>query len=215
MTKPLNTKRYTHFVWDWNGTLLNDVWLSVRSINEVLVSRKLNTLTEAEYKELFDFPVKDYYARLGFNFDTDPFEVVGTEFIVAYDAHTRECELQRAAPDVLRQLNSAGKHSIVLSARKHQQLDEEMYFFGLDKLMLDWHGLDNHYAESKIGIGHKLLERNNVNPQKALMIGDTLHDAEVAKALGIDCVLFTGGHQALRKLQLANVPLIASLSELI
>ena len=40
----------------------------------------------------------------------------------------------------------------------------------------------------------KKIKENSLDPGKALIIGDTLHDAEVAKALGINCILYSGGH---------------------
>ena len=56
------------------------------------------------------------------------------------------------------------------------------------------YGSDNICATGKIGIGQRLIKENFLNPEKALIIGDTLHDAEVAKALGIKCILYSGGH---------------------
>ena len=56
------------------------------------------------------------------------------------------------------------------------------------------YGSDNICATGKIGIGQRLIKENFLNPEKALIIGDTLHDAEVAKALGINCILYSGGH---------------------
>ena len=56
------------------------------------------------------------------------------------------------------------------------------------------YGSDNICATGKIGIGQRLIKENSLDPGKALIIGDTLHDAEVAKALGINCILYSGGH---------------------
>ena len=50
--------RYKHIIWDWNGTLLDDRWLCVEGINQALVKRDLNPITENKYRENFTFPVK-------------------------------------------------------------------------------------------------------------------------------------------------------------
>ena len=55
-------------IWDWNGTLLNDLDLSVSTINTLLYKRELPLLKNDTYKEVFSFPVKDYYQAVGFDF---------------------------------------------------------------------------------------------------------------------------------------------------
>ena len=55
-------------IWDWNGTLLNDMELCVHTINEMLQKRNLHELSVDEYKEVFSFPVKDYYQKIGFDY---------------------------------------------------------------------------------------------------------------------------------------------------
>lgn len=73
-----------HIIWDWNGTLLDDLWLSIKAINIVLNRYQLPEIHEEKYLEIFTFPVIDYYERLGFDFEKQPFTVVGTEFIEEY-----------------------------------------------------------------------------------------------------------------------------------
>ena len=50
--------RYKHIIWDWNGTLLDDRWLCVEGINQALVKRDLNLISENQYRKIFTFPVK-------------------------------------------------------------------------------------------------------------------------------------------------------------
>ena len=77
----IDLKKYTHIIWDWNGTLLDDAWLCVDVMNGMLEERGMKLKTVDEYRELFDFPVRDYYEKLGFNFKDEPFDKVGMEFI--------------------------------------------------------------------------------------------------------------------------------------
>ncbi|MCK4288095.1 MAG: HAD hydrolase-like protein, partial [Bacteroidales bacterium] len=55
-------------IWDWNGTLLNDIDICINSINILLEHRNIENLTKEIYKEIFTFPVKDYYSKAGFDF---------------------------------------------------------------------------------------------------------------------------------------------------
>ena len=51
--------------------------------------------------------------------------------------------------------------------------------------------------------------------RRALLIGDTDHDQEVAAEMGIDCILIPAGHQSRERLQACGVPVLQSLEELL
>ena len=74
--------------------------------------------------------------------------------------------------------------------------------------------MDDHYANGKLSAGVELLNKTTIPKGDTIMIGDTLHDAEVAKELGIDCVLIASGHQSKQRLLSANVPVFDTLIEL-
>ena len=57
-------------------------------------------------------------------------------------------------------------------------------------------GSDNIYAAGKVERGKRMVEKYLICPAETLMIGDTIHDAEVAKALGFDVLLYTRGHNS-------------------
>ena len=62
-------------------------------------------------------------------------------------------------------------------------------------------GLGDHYASSKIERGKELLGDLKADPTKTLMIGDTVHDFEVAQSIGSDCVLLANGHNKKERLE--------------
>ena len=71
MTSPRN---YDLVIWDWNGTLLDDTELCYRIANEMRIERGMTPMLGIEeYREFFTFPVIDYYKRMGYTFDTEPF----------------------------------------------------------------------------------------------------------------------------------------------
>ena len=88
-------------IWDWNGTLLNDTGLAVQTMNEMLEKRGLPTLSMEHYKSVFTFPVSNYYQKIGFDFQVEPFEIPANEFIVGYNDRLRSCSLHQDALLVL------------------------------------------------------------------------------------------------------------------
>ena len=77
----LKHSQYKHIIWDWNGTLLDDAWLFVDIMNCVLKDRNMDTITLEKYRNIFRFPVEDFYRILGFDLKKESFLECGLEFI--------------------------------------------------------------------------------------------------------------------------------------
>jgi len=124
------TTNHSHIIWDWNGTLLDDAWLRVEVMNTLLAERNLPLMTARRYMDVFDFPVKDYYQKLGFDFDHEPFEIAGTAFINRYQARCSECTLRTGALELITALHSAGYDQTILSRygiKFRKRLDDESW----------------------------------------------------------------------------------------
>ena len=80
------TSRYKHIIWDWNGTLLNDIALCLQVLNRLLKRRGRTSITQGDYRRNFGFPVIHFYRYLGLVTDQDSFERVSREFIEEYEA---------------------------------------------------------------------------------------------------------------------------------
>jgi len=208
------TKKYKTIIWDWNGTLIDDAWLAIEVMNGMLKERNMPLINLEYYRDIFDFPVKDYYAKIGFDFSKESFEVVGSEFINLYDQRHFECKLRPNVLNCLSKFEDAKIEQFVLSARNHKQLDEEMEFFNIHHHFKTFSGLSHNYAHGKIELGQQLIENENITTNKTVMIGDTTHDFEVAQALGIDCILIEGGHHSKNRLKVCNVKIVEDLTEL-
>lgn len=211
----IELKNYTHIIWDWNGTLLDDAWLCVDVMNGMLKERDMPLKTVEEYQELFDFPVKDYYEKLGFDFNKESFDKVGMEFIMRYNARQHETILHPEVTEVLAGIALKGLSQNILSAREHNELISETKSLGVFGYFDRIQGLDDHFAHGKTDVGRQLMKEIGVAKEKMLFIGDTRHDAEVAAEIGIDCVLVPNGHHSEKRLELMGVPIIYSLKDLI
>lgn len=191
---------YKHIIWDWNGTLLNDVDYCRRIINRILVENNLPELSLEKYREIFTFPVQDYYEAAGLDFGKTSFEVLGKDFIDEYEANKLTCSLHDNAVEILSSIHKKSKGQSVLSAYLHDNLVKILDHYNLTQYFDNIIGLDNIYAGSKTHLGLMLIEQLNLPGNEILFVGDTLHDAEVAQAMGVDCVLIANGHQVREKL---------------
>lgn len=206
--------KYQHILWDWNGTLLDDVAECLEIINVCLAKRNLKLIDREEYLEKFEFPVKNYYEAIGFDFSRESFEEAGKEYIQAYAQKMFACRLHGSAREILQTINKAGLNQYVLSALNAEALQSCIKSFALQEFFTEVRGLADHYAFSKVDLGKKMFSELEITPDSALLIGDTLHDYEVAQALGIDCILVAAGHNSRRRLEKCNTRVFSSLEDL-
>jgi phosphoglycolate phosphatase len=141
--------KFRKIIWDWNGTLLDDTWLCVEIINEMLIKYEKPLITLEIYQKLFDFPVKDYYQRIGFNFDETPFEIIGSEFMDRYWQRWPECGLHDGARQVIEELKAKNISQLIVSAAQDRLLQVCVNHFQIAQFFDELRGLDNHYAASK------------------------------------------------------------------
>ena len=202
-----------HIIWDWNGTLLNDNWLSIKAINILLERYNLPAINKEKYLEIFTFPVIEYYKKLGFDFNKTPFSIVGTEFIEEYTKRMFKAEMQYGAKEILNYFFKIGISQSLLSAAKQQMLDDLMKFHKLEKYFLKVSGLTDHYANSKVNAGKSWIKELKYDSKEVLLIGDTLHDVEVANEIGTECVLIARGHNNYSRLEGNGVRVFHNLFE--
>ncbi len=192
---------YRHVIWDWNGTLLDDLDLCLEALNAILARRGMSAIDRARYHAVFDFPVRDCYARLGLPVDDASFHALSMEFIGAYEARRLEPLLQPGAAELLAAIAQRGLTQSILSAYHHESLRVVVRHHGVSEHFTELHGLDNIYAQSKVALGRAFLATLKLPPREVLLIGDTLHDFAVAQELGIDCVLVAHGHHPIERLR--------------
>lgn len=204
----MKEKRYTHVIWDFNGTILDDVKASIKSADQLLSAYGLPTLASPEaYRESFGFPVIDYYRRLGFDFDKISYEVLAPEWVGYYLENARDASVYEGLCEVLAEVQARNVPQLILSATERGMLRRQVEALGILPYFEDLLGTGDIHAHSKEQIA---LEWRCSNPDACvLMIGDTDHDAAVAAAMGADCVLLTTGHQSRARLEACKCLFVA------
>jgi phosphoglycolate phosphatase len=205
---------YKHIIWDWNGTLLDDIDLSVGLINDLLGERDRPLLTLSTYRDIFNFPVVDFYRKAGFDFDKEQFACVALDFCNRYEERLDECKLQSGAIEILDYCCGVGIGQSVLSSTEQGILNGMIAYYGVEKYFDHVIGQTNHHANGKLGSGNNLLERTKLALVDVLLVGDTTYDAYVAQTLKIDSVLVSTGHQSVGLLTASSSPTIHRLLDL-
>ena len=121
----------------------------------------------------------------------------------------------RGVQNVLQEIQNAGTIQIILSASEKNMLCNMLKQMKLNEYFQKVLGAQDIYGSGKAAIAEKFAKESSINLSTALLIGDTDHDAEVARTLGCDCLLYSGGHMSAEKLQACGFPVIDQMSEVL
>lgn len=198
-------------IWDWNGTLLDDVSAAVNALNRMLVSRGASPITVDRYRQRFGFPVRPFYAELGIDLDRWDWDAICEDFHSYVAAEPQS--VREDARKALEEARDKGFKQCVLSALRQDLLEKALEQNGFREFFDFVYGVDNLDGASKLQRGRELAAAIGSGMKSATLIGDTLHDAEVAKALGAGCVLVSCGHQSAERLSAAGCKVVGSLTE--
>ncbi|MDG4833566.1 HAD hydrolase-like protein [Solwaraspora sp. WMMD1047] len=202
----------SHLVWDWNGTLLNDIDLVVASTNAAFATVAGPVVSADEHRRRFRRPIAEYYAEvLGRLVDADEYGRLDRIFHDAYRVGLTNCELAADAAAAMRAW--AGSQSL-LSMWFHDELVPTVETYGLTGVFARVDGL-----RSAVGGGPKAghlaehLTELGLDGGSVVLIGDSIDDAEAAESVGARCVLYTGGFTDPDRVRRSGRPFADTLTE--
>lgn len=209
-----------HVVWDWNGTLVDDLGAVVAAVNVSLGRIGAPSIDEATYRRHYTRPVRRFYESLLAR-EVDDQEMAGIDRVFHEEYHRLAGGLPLGgdARRAVRAVHRAGATQSVLSMWWHDDLEAAVARLGLERYMIAVDGTrGGPPGREKAGhlAGHldrlegvvPALERASI-----VMIGDITDDADAAEAAGIRCVLYDGRSQPRAALEGRGVPVAASLVE--
>ena len=206
-----------NIIFDFNGTLVDDLEVSIDALNECIKKYLIGVepVSKERYLEIFRFPVGPLYAELGFDFTKIDYNELANFFISYYESRAfNECKLFDEVVPVLEALKKEGYKLYILSASYIDLLIEMLKKYAILDYFDGLVALENKHGGSKIERGKEYFAKNNINPKECIMVGDTVHDVEVAHELGMDCISYDRGHNSNRKLKTVNNKVISSLLEI-
>lgn len=195
----------TTIIWDWNGTLLDDVDAAVAALSRMLAKHGLPSVTRAFYRANFGFPVRPFYQQVGIDLDRVDWDEICTDFHAFIAAEPQA--LQSSTHDALEAARDCGFNQCILSALREDLLRRDTARYGIAPFFKHIFGVDNLDGATKLSRGRDLLA--TLPPQtKLYFIGDTLHDAEVGTDLGAEVILVDCGHQTSERLRATGLPVL-------
>jgi phosphoglycolate phosphatase len=209
-----NLKKYTYVMWDWNGTLLDDVGAALESVNDMLDRRAKTRITMAQYHEYIDIPIRKFYEHL-FDLEKEDYTNILKEYNDGYEARMYDITLAPGAREVLNEIRSSGLRQIVVSSCEQNQLRFYIEHFDLENYFDAVLGSEDYFAGSKVERAGKYLDEKSIDPAKVLVVGDLVHDYDMAKSIGASCILLSIGHHSEDKLRRSGAQVINSINQIL
>lgn len=200
-----------HVIWDWNGTLADDLPTVVDCVNISLASIGEPPIVADDYRRHYTRPVRLFYDRLlGREITDTEWASIDVTFHDAYADAALRVPLAEDARAAIAAVAAAGASQSILSMWWHDSLVSEVSRHELEPLMIRVDGNTKDAGETK----QRLLEihlRDLATDNSAVLVGDALDDAHAALSIGIPVVLFNGGSHYRSELEELGVPIADSL----
>lgn len=206
---------WRNIIWDWNGTLLDDSKYVYEIVNKMLRQKGSPSVSFDQYKNIFSFPIKEYYRKIGFKFESESeYYSIVNEFNALYSENAFQCELAQGAKSILKFYKEQECSQFLLSGLNKNELVKSVNIYHIADFFKEIVGSNGKDAADKLINCKKLFELINIRKEDTIFIGDTISDYELARDMGCRCILTTGGHQAENVLTSSNVTLINNLIDL-
>lgn len=206
-------------MWDWNGTLFDDLPAVVSAVNVSLARLGVDPIDEAEYRRHYRRPVHLFYESiLGRSVGPAEMAEVDRVFHDAYKPLADRIDLGEDASRAVEAVSEAGLTQSVLSMWWHEDLAPAVTRLGLAPRMVAVDGHRGEAGEPKADHLTRHVDRMcsivpGLGRSEIVMIGDITDDASAAAACGIGCVLYDGGSQPVEALRATGRPVASSLVE--
>ena len=198
-----------YILWDWNGTLLDDTQAALDTLNAMLAKRGVRPIAMDFYRDNFAFPCRPFYEQIGMPVSDAEWDALAREYHEIYSRQPVRLNGETLA--ALERVKAAGVRQSIISALRQDLLDAVTKAYGVAPYMECVYGTDNLDGASKLDRALELMTKLVSTAAEGdrflsdvVMIGDALHDKEVADALGVRCVLCgQGSHAAWRLAEVA------------
>ena len=181
---------YTDIIWDWNGTLVDDVAVSVDCVNDIFTLYNMPHTTIEEYLSVITPSLEEYYGRY-FDMSRHTMTELLSLFQKYYKQRANQLVLMNGAADALRLLKESGKRQYIVSSFEQSALNDSVKMLGVRDYFDIISGCDDIHCGSKSERARKIVQ----NSERAVLIGDSVCDYITATEAGCDCILIASGHQ--------------------
>jgi phosphoglycolate phosphatase-like HAD superfamily hydrolase/ADP-ribose pyrophosphatase YjhB (NUDIX family) len=178
---------FRNLIFDWSGTLVDDLGPVIEATNAVLVRYDKEPLDREGFRRRFRLPYREFYLEV---LPQVPLEELEALFRPAFDAAVTPVTVLPHAREKLEWCSALGIRTFVLTSMDTTAFERQMNDFGLrDLFEATYSGVLD-----KREVIHRILETHGLDPAETAFVGDMTHDVETARHGGVSSIAVLTGY---------------------
>ena len=177
---------FKNLIFDWSGTLVDDLALTLDASNYVFSQYGKPCMDRDEFRAEFQLPYPDYYARVLPQADLNELE---DHFRYAFRVSNAPVEVLPNAREFLEFCRARGVRCFILTSVDAKEFDIQCRELGMMEYFEAIHAGIRH-KDAHI---HTLLAQHGLHAHETAFIGDMQHDIETAHHAGITSIAVLTG----------------------
>ena len=175
-------KQFELLVFDWDGTLMDSAASISSSLRAACADLALPVPSEERARYVIGLGLTDSLKYLLPDYPASGYPALLERYRVHFMQQDHETTLFAGAPEMLRALHAQGFTLAVATGKSRRGLNRALEATGLGPLFHATRCGDEGFTKPHPGMLLWLLHELNVERERALMIGDTSHDMQMAVA---------------------------------
>ena len=186
-------KDYELVVFDWDGTLSDSAAHIVDSLQAASRDIGLEPPSDERSRHIIGLGLRDAMEYLFPEVEPARYGQLTDRYRFHYLAGEQKVTLFRGVSEGLATLKSRGRLLAVATGKSRVGLDRALQSTGLAPHFDASRCGDEGFSKPHPGMLEYLLDHLGVSPEQALMVGDTIHDVEMAHGARMDSLAVTFG----------------------
>ncbi len=208
-------KQFDLLVFDWDGTLMDSAAAITTSLRDACADLELPVPSEERARYVIGLGLTDALKYLLPDLPAVGYPALLERYRHHFQRQDPDTTLFTGAPELLQSLRDAGFLLAVATGKSRRGLDRALDATGLTQIFHATRCGDEGFTKPHPDMLLWLLDELNVNRERALMIGDTSHDMQMAVAADVARVgVAYGAHPRVNLLTHEPVACLNTFSEL-
>lgn len=195
-------RQYDLIVFDWDGTLVDSTQLIVDSIRAASADVGLQVPEPTAARSIIGLGLPEALRTLFGPLSGSLQQQLTARYRYHYFAQDHEVPLFQGVADAIANLAEQGFMLAVATGKGRNGLNLSLQRSGLQQHFLATRCVDECCSKPDPQMLHEIMDELGADPARALMIGDTTYDLQMARNAGIASVAVTYGAQSLESLLL-------------
>lgn len=215
----MTVKTYQLYVFDWDGTVMDTTGLIAQGMQQACVAMGYRAPDLDACRETIGLPFVESFAKVLPEFRYEDIDAFLTAYRNWYLQREAQVDVMQGLETLFAGMTGEGLRLAVATGKSRQGLIRVFNRTGLEKYFEATVTADESFPKPNPAMLEKLSDETGVDVHDMVMIGDSIHDLQLAQNAGCDAVAVTWGAARPEELKVypavAYVPTVAELARVL